>query len=40
MFVWILIAAAVIAGVVLAAWIISAIASAAATVAWPALLLL
>jgi hypothetical protein len=40
MLVWILIAAAVIAGVVLAAWIISAIASAAATVAWPALLLL
>ncbi|WP_169238377.1 hypothetical protein [Candidatus Roseilinea sp. NK_OTU-006] len=40
MFVWILIAAAAIAGVVLAAWIISAIASAAATVAWPVLLLL
>jgi len=40
MFVWILIAAAAIAGVVLAAWIISAIAGAAAIVAWPALLLL
>jgi hypothetical protein len=40
MFVWILSAAAVIAGVVLAAWIISAIASSAAIVALPALLLL
>lgn len=40
MFVWILVTAAAIAGVVLAAWIISAIAGAAAAVVWPALLLL
>jgi len=40
MFKWILIAAAAIAGVVLAAWIISLIASAAASVMWAPLLLL
>lgn len=40
MFKWILIAAAVIAGVVLVAWSINVIASAAAAAAWPALLLL